>query len=240
MIRYAAALAATAMIAAPAMAANVQIHPTGPVVELTVTRQVEGTPDMVGLSAGVTTRAKSAEQAMQDNATQMTSVIHAIEALGIARKDIQTTGIALNPQYEYDQQSRKQVFRGYQVSNRVTIKLHAIKRAGQVLDALVKAGATDLGGLDFGLENDTAAKDQARKAAIAAAHERAMEYARAAGYSGVKLLEVSENDSTARPSPMIRMAAVANSASPSTPVRPGQVQTAVTIHVTYEMTADHR
>src|SRR5690606_28566066 len=113
-----------------------------------------------------------------------------IKALGIAERDIQTSGISLGAQYDYDQENRRQVFRGYQVSNRVSVKLREVPRTGEVLDALVAAGATDLSGPDFSIEDDTGARAQARKAAMESAQAQALEYARATGYSGVRLLEI--------------------------------------------------
>ena len=232
MIRYAPPLLAVTALAMPA-AAEVQVQSSGPLVEMTVTESVAADPDIVDLSAGVTTRAQSAVEAMRQNAQAMNRVIERIEALGIDEPDIQTSGISLHPQYDYDQRSQQQVFRGYQVSNRVSITLREIDRTGEVLDALVAAGATDLGGINWGIDDATAARAQARQAAVANARERAMAYARMAGYSDIRLLEISENLSPGRP-PVIETTA-ARAEDASTPVRPGQVEARVTVRVTYEM-----
>ncbi|HWK41379.1 MAG TPA: SIMPL domain-containing protein, partial [Croceibacterium sp.] len=157
MIRYAIPLVAVSALAASAAAAEVQIPATGPVVELTVQENVEAEPNLVTVGAGVTTQANSAVAAMQANAQAMTAVVARIKALGIPERDIQTTGISLGSQYDYDQEARRQVFRGYQASNRVSVKLRDVPRTGEVLDALVAAGATDISGPDFSIEDDTAA-----------------------------------------------------------------------------------
>jgi len=199
-----------------------------------VHESVQAEPDLVTVGAGVTTQAGTAVQAMRDNAAAMSAVVARIKALGVPERDIQTTGINLGAMYDYDQASRRQVFRGYQVSNRVSVKLRDIQRTGEVLDALVAAGATDLSGPDFSIENDTGARAQARKAAMETAQAQALEYARAAGYTGVRLLEISETVAAQPPMPYAR-AMVAEQAT-STPVQPGLVQAGVTVQVTYEMT----
>ncbi len=169
MTRFALPLLAASLLAAPA-AAEVQVTNSGPVVELTVNESVEAEPDLVTVSAGVTTQARTAVEAMRANAQAMTAVIERIKALGVPERDIQTAGISLGAQYDYDQATQRQVFRGYQASNRVSVKLRDIERTGEVLDALVAAGATDLGGPDWSIDDDTAARAQARRQALETAH----------------------------------------------------------------------
>lgn len=234
MNRIALPLAAIAAAAAatPAMA-EVTVAAQGPVIELSVTETVKGEPDQVEIGAGVTTEAATAVEAMRLNAEQMTRVVDRIRALGIAADDVQTTGINLNAAYDYE--SGRPVFRGYQASNRVSVLLRKVERTGPVLDALVAAGATDLSGPSFSLADDTTAQAQARKAAVEKAAKMAREYAEWNGYTGVRVLKISEGVSGGMPMPMMRTVAMEASA-PATPVQPGLVGTSVTVSVTYEMT----
>jgi len=235
MHRFVLPFLAASALAAPAAAAEIQIAATGPVVELTVNESVEAAPDIVNVGAGVTSQARTAVEAMRANATAMTAVIERIKALGVPERDIQTIGINLGAMYDYNQQTQRQVFRGYQASNRVSVKLRDIQRTGEVLDALVAAGATDLSGPDWSIDDDTAARAQARRQAMETARAQALEYARGAGFSGVRLLQVSETIARQPPMPMLQMAR-AEAADASTPVQPGMVQAGVTVTVAYEMT----
>ena len=235
MHRFALPLVAASFLAAPAAAA-VQVTSPGPVVELTVTENVEAEPDLVTVSAGVTTQAPTAVAAMRDNAQAMTAVIAKIKALGVPERDIQTQGINLGAQFDYDQAARRQVFRGYQASNRVSIKLRDIARTGEVLDALVAAGATDLGGPDWSIADDTAARAQARRQALETARAQALEYAKASGFSDVRVLEISESIASQPPMPMMRAVRAEAASDFSTPTQPGLIQAGVTVRVTYEMT----
>jgi len=238
MIRYAIPALAAAAIASSAQAAEVQIQSQGPVVELSVSESVDAKPDIVDIGAGVTSQASTAVEAMRINAREMNAVIDRIKALGIKDKDIQTTGINLSAQYDYDQSTSRQVFRGYQASNRVSVTLREVERAGEVLDALVAAGATDINGPNFSLDDDTGARAQARKAAFEKARAQAEEYARWSGFSGVRLLEINESVAAGPPMPYAQSAErkmMDVSAAP-TPVEPGLVGTMVSLTVKFEMT----
>lgn len=231
----ACALLASAALAAPAAAAEVQIQATGPVVELSVSETVQSRPDIASVSAGVSTRAPTAVAAMRQNAQAMTAVIARLEALGIAEDDIQTAGINLNPQYDYDSSTQSQVFRGYVASNRVSVTLRKVENAGPVLDALVAAGANEIGGPAFSVDDDTAQRAEARRNALQRAQEQASEYARLTGYSGVRLLEIGESLSGFQP-PMLYAVKLEAAQDASTPVQPGLVGTVVNLTVKYELT----
>ncbi|MFL0670268.1 MAG: SIMPL domain-containing protein [Erythrobacter sp.] len=238
------ALALTASLAALALALpaatmaapNVEIDASGPVIELTIYESVAAEPDMVTIGAGVSTEARTATEALRANSAEMIKVIDQLKKLGVPERDIQTTGINLNAMYDYDQQARNQVFRGYQASNRVSVKLRKIDETGRVLDALVAAGATDLNGPSFGLENDEPAKDAARKRALERAKARAEDYARQLGYDSAKVLTISESMSGSSPMPeraMMRASADMVAAAP--PVQPGMVSTGISITIQYEL-----
>ena len=231
----AAPLAAIAI--SPAQAANVELSAQGPLIELSRTETVQAKPDIVDVSAGVTTLAPTAVEAMQKNAQAMDAVVKRIKALGIDADDIQTQGINLSAQYDYEQQSRQQVFRGYQASNRVAVTLRKVAETGKVLDALVAAGATDINGPNFSMDDDSGPRAQARKAAFDGAMKQAQEYAQWAGYTGVRLVQVSESMAPMRPMPMMEARAVKVSGqAASTPIEPGLVGTSVTVTTTFEMT----
>lgn len=225
-------------IAAPAAAAEIQIASTGPVIELTVSDTVNAKPDAAMVSAGVTTRAMSANEAARLNGERMDQIITRLKQLGVPADDIQTSNFSLNAQYNYNNEGRQPTFVGYDVNNQVSVKLRDIRKIGPTLDALVAAGANNFGGPNFVLENDAAAKMQARKNAFSSAEARARELAGYAGYSGVKLLELSEVYQTVS-MPYARGEAIAVSAQAmdkATPIQPGLVGTSAQLTVKYEMT----
>lgn len=243
MIRKAAALiiaplaaAAIALPVAASAAATVEIEAEGPVVELSIYESVAAEPDIVTIGAGVSTEARTAVEALRLNSAEMAKVIAQLKRLGVPERDIQTTGFNLNAMYDYDQTASRQIFRGYQASNRVSVKLRKIAETGQVLDALVAAGATDLNGPSFGLENDEPAKNAARKRALERAKVRVEDYARHFGYDSVRVLTVSESMSGQSPMPEMAMKrASADMVAAAPPVQPGMVSTGISITIKYEL-----
>jgi len=222
---------------ASAHAAEIQIASHGPVTEIGMTQSVVTDPDIATVGAGVTTRAQTASEAMASNAVQMNSVIATLKRLGIKSEDIQTSDFNLNPQYQYTNNGAPPKFLGYDVSNRVSVVLRDLKRIGPTLDALAKAGANNFSGPMFAIENGKAASTQARGMAFRAAKDQAIEYARLAGYSDVRLLEVSENVQQQGLMPMqtTDLIVVSASKAQSTPIEQGRVRVAVTLNAKYEM-----
>lgn len=228
------AAASALMLPAAAFAApQVNLAPTGPVVELSIFESVDAAPDQATVSAGVTTTEPTATAAMRRNAEEMTKVIARIKALGIAEKDIQTTGVALGPQYDY--QNGSPVFRGYQANNRVSVILRKIDDTGRVLDALVEAGATDIGGPSFAIADDTALKEQARKAAVARGAAQARAYAAMLGYADAKVLAVTESIEGVAPVFGFAQAKAMALEATATPIQAGQVSSVVSVTITYEL-----
>ena len=231
------AFAAMSFASAPVVhAAEVQLAVSGPVIELDIYETIEIEPDTATVSAGVTTDAATAVEALRANSVEMQRVVERIKALEVDVKDIQTTGINLSPRYDYDSASQRPVFRGYQASNRVAVKLRKIERTGEVLDALVAAGATDIGGPAFSKDDDSDAREAARTRAMQRARERALRYAALAGYGDIRLLSISESVIAGGPMPVMEMVGkTADSISAAPPVQPGMISTGVSISVKYEM-----
>lgn len=231
-------LAAAALAATPATAANIDIAVQGPVVEITASETVQSEPDQATVGAGVTTRARTAVQAMRDNATQMDAVIVRLKALGIAREDIQTSGVSLNAAFQYNNNNTPPVFQGYDVTNQVSVTLRDIAKIGATLDALVAAGANNLNGPFFSRKNDKPQRAQARDAAFKAAEVQARDYARMAGFAGVRLLAVEETLQQGGPIAfdVARPESVQVTSAKLTPIEPGRVGTVVQLTAKYEMT----
>ncbi len=229
------AASATTLPSAAIAAAEVDLKATGPVVELSVFESVSVAPDIATIGAGVTTDGPTATEALRQNSAQMQMLVMRIKALGVTENDIQTTGISLSPRYDYDQASQRPVFRDYQAVNRVNVILRKIGDAGQVLDALVEAGANDLSGPSFALENDDAAKDAARERAVERAQTRAKSYAAMLGYDDARVLAIAEAIEGSGPIPEMAMMKVSSDGAVAPPVQPGMVSTGISITITYEL-----
>ncbi|MCI4589829.1 SIMPL domain-containing protein [Sphingobium sp. BYY-5] len=233
------ALSAAALPVAAVAQTSVTIAETAPVVTLNVTESVEAAPDVATVGTGVQSRAPTAAQAMRDNATKTESLIAALAKAGIAKKDIQTSGINLGAQYDYnnrDGDASGPRFLGYEASNQLTVKLHDVRQVGKLLDAMVTAGATNVNGPSFSIENPAPLQAQARANALKSAKAQADFYAQAAGYRSARLLSISESNSGGNPPmPMMASARFKAEAAADTPVEPGQVSASVSLTVQYAL-----
>jgi uncharacterized protein len=235
----AAALAPIPAVAqtAPAPQANRTMTDTqSPLLSFSITEEMRAAPDRASIGAGVTTTATTAVEAMRANATASTAMNAALRRAGIAARDIQTSGISLQPQYDYTPQQQGQPPRliGYQVTNQVRVTTTDIARIGPLLDAIVAAGGTNIDGPTFTIANPDAMLDTARTTALRRAGERAALYARAAGFRSAELVAVSEGGGM-MPMPMPTMARMAAAEAAPTPVQPGEVANAITLNVQYRM-----
>lgn len=203
---------------------------------LSISAQAEASraPDIAMLSTGVVTQAADANAAMRANAEQMSKLTTAIKAAGIADRDVQTSGINLNPQYRYAE-NQPPVITGYQASNTVNLKVRDIGKLGQVLDALVASGANQINGPTFEIEDAEGVQDEARAAALKKAQQRAEVYAASLGMRVRRIVSISEGGGFQAPSrPMMAMRAMADSIQ-TTSVSPGESTLAANLDVVFEL-----
>jgi hypothetical protein len=124
---------------------NPAVAAVGTLLNVSASGEVRRAPDIAVLSTGVVTQAVDANAAMRANAEQMSAVIAAIKAAGIAERDVQTGGVNLSPQYRYAE-NQPPTITGYQASNTVNITVRDLARLGKTLDALVATGANQING----------------------------------------------------------------------------------------------
>ena len=221
------ALAQQAVTAVPVL--------TGTRLDIAASGEVTRVPDLATISAGVQTLQPTATAAIEQNAARMERVRAALKRAGIDDKDIQTSSINLNPEYQYDQNKPPRLT-GYRATNTVNVKFRDLKRTGAILDALVAEGANQISGPNLTIDKPEAALDEARTRAIANGRARADLYARALGMQVVRLLSVSESGGYAAPPPMPMVAfARAEAADAKTSIDPGTQQLQVGVSMSFEL-----
>jgi len=202
-------------------------------LSLTAEGEAHPAPDVATLTLGVTQQAPTAGEAMAATNAAMTQVIAAVKAAGIDPRQIQTSQMALSPQYAFPQNEAPKLT-GYQASNEVTVTVLDLSRVGAVADAVVKAGATNVGQISFGLKSPVAAENFARLAAVKALQDKAALYADATGYHIKRLVNLTEGAQFATPQPIALRQAMALQAAP-TPVEAGQLTVRITLSGEFEL-----
>jgi uncharacterized protein YggE len=228
-----AAVLAVSAVALPALAQEDRGQFEATTLRLSSRGEAHAAPDIATINLGVQTEAPSAAEALRQNRTQMTATIAALKAQGVLAKDIQTSGLNLNPQYAFHDNERH--LTGYQASNVVAITVRDLGRLGATVDAVVAAGANQVNGVSFSLSDPQQAEDEARRAAVKALEAKAALYAEATGYHVARLVSLSDTVTApivVRPMMMTRYEDVAPR---STPTEPGELNVTANVSAVFEL-----
>jgi uncharacterized protein len=239
-------LASTSLpLAAQPLPASLDQLAATPVVTVHISEQLRRPPDEATINASTEAREPTAAAALAANKAKTQTLLDAIRAAGIAPKDIQTEGVSVGADYDYQPVNGRSVRRllGYVARNTVRIKTRDIDRLGALLDRLTAAGATEIYGPSFSIANPAPLRAEARRIAMARGEAEAGEYARNAGFTRVRLLSVEEGISYRATDIVVtgtRVGAPPPPPPPAAPERggsiePGQIETGVTLTLQYRM-----
>lgn len=192
--------------------------------------EVIAQPDTATVQIGSDTEATTAKDALAKNTEQTQAFLAKLKELGVAEKDMQTSNFSIYPTYSDDGHQ----ITGYHVSNSVTVTIHDLSKAGELLDQVVQAGANSIGGISFSVADTDALLAKAREQALQDARTRAEQLAKAGGATVGDLLVITENVGSA-PIPLTR-SLVANSAeSKAVPVQAGEQSYSADVQVTFQL-----
>ena len=162
----------------------------------TVTASGTGTtqaaPDTAEMSFGVTTTSSNAKSALDEASKSAEQIASAVKKQGIADEDIQTQDVSVYPQTV--DQNGKQVITGYQASLSVRVKVRDISKLGEIISAANAAGANNISGPTFTIDDPAPARAKAIDEAVADARKSAEAMAKAAGKSVGEVLSMSSSD----------------------------------------------
>jgi uncharacterized protein YggE len=223
------------MLALPCLAAENNTR----VIEVSGTGEARSTPDIANLSLQVETHAATAEECSSKNAALAQKVVQALKNKLAGKGTVETGDYSLSPEYgENNQPRQKPVITGYTAQNTITVETTELALLGSLIDGAISSGANRINYLNFGLRDDT----KARQDAITNASKDAQAQAQALAASlNVKLKHVVKASTVPERGPIMpmqRMGAVAfSSASPSapTPVEASQITVTATVSLTYEI-----
>jgi len=195
-------------------------------------------PDMMGVSAGVVTTGRTAKEALDANAALANRLLAAVRANGVEPRDVQTSELTVNPQFartdgarDGDEDSIRRIT-GYVARNRLSLRLRDLSAAANIVNALFEAGANEVHGPSFGLQDPAPALKGARRSAIAQARVQAETYAEALGMRIARVLRVSERDNSIRDDGTI---VVTGSRVRPTPIEPGEITVETRVWVDYAL-----
>lgn len=192
-------------------------------------------PDLANISFAVETNAKTASDAVKENAEKTNKVLEALKSQ-IGKDDIlSTTGYNLSPVYEYNNQTKKSEFTGYRATNSVLVKTFNLKNVGNLIDSAAEAGSNSIQGLTF----DSTKRNEHMKEALAKAVKDAKTTAETvANAAGVKITTIYQiSPSYNYPVPVYRDFAESKMAAapppPPTPIEAGEILIKASVNMVF-------
>ncbi|MFZ3582286.1 SIMPL domain-containing protein [Loktanella sp. DJP18] len=223
------ALPATAQIVQPPVTAPAEMQTA--TLTVTGTGEVSVAPDMARISLGVLAQAATAAEAVRAMSADMEKVLASLTAAGVSSDDVQTSNLRVDVQQTYDEATQSSRVTGYMAVTDVSVRVLDLSTLGQTLDAVVQDGANQMNGLTFDLQDRKPALDEARRAAVADAADKAGLYADAAGVTLGPIKTLTEGVvGDGMPQPMMRMAM---DAAESVPVAAGQITITANVILAY-------
>lgn len=179
-------------------AAPVNPYTQIPMINVSGTGKVYLVPDIAYVYVGVRSQADDVANALSQNNAQASSIASALQEMGVAAEDIQTTAFNVYPQQQYapDGTPMETV---YVVENTVFITVRNLQNLGALLDSTVRAGANTINGISFDVEDRVSAEAEARRLAIEDAKAKAAELAQLSGVELGQLYSVNVYSSGVSP-----------------------------------------
>jgi hypothetical protein len=224
-----------------------------PGISVFSTGEASAEPDIARTDIGVEVRAAEVEPAVREANQRMNAIVSALKGLGIPEKDLQTHDFSISferpphvsppeprplpmPKAEPEAQPKKKAIEdgNYRVTNMLTVTVRDFQKIGAVFDRALEAGANNVWGIRFDLEDPTSLQAEARTKAMTEARRRAEQLAK---LGNVRLGNVRSIEETASMQPPMPVAyrMTEQAADSSVPIERGQVSVQTQVRVVYEL-----
>ena len=213
--------------------------PPPPSISTSAVGETSVVPDRAMVSVAVESQGQTAAAAGAENAQLQAKVIDAVKAAGVAAAQIRTSGYNVFPEYTQATGGKGPRISGYRAHNTVQVEVRNLESVGKVIDAVLAAGATNLGGLSLFASNTDAARREALQKAVAKARADAEVAAAAAGGSLGALLELT-TEPFGTPQPIMVRAMAEARMSVATPVEAGEMTVQAVVHVRWQFVPGQR
>ena len=186
------ALILTLMLALPAACLAETAAADGATITVTGSAVVTLEADYAQISVGVSTSAKTVDEASKQNAEAIHTVIEALKAAGVQEDDIATSNYSVHAEYDYSSLSGQKLS-GYNVTNQLNVIIRDMEHIGATLDKATAAGANNIYNIQFLSTKADEAQDEATAYAVQDAMRRAKLLAEAAGLQLGSIVSISDS-----------------------------------------------
>jgi uncharacterized protein len=189
-------------------------------------------PDIATINIGVRSESDVVTEALDGNTAQASAIARVLKELGIEEKDIQTSNFNIYPSERYDPMTGQVEGRFFVVENTVNVTVRDLSSLGQVLNAVVEAGANSIYGISFNVDDRSAAVAEARELAIEEAKAKAEVIAEAAGVQLGEIINISVYEGS-MPVPFYDVKGGAFAAESEVPIAAGTLTIVMECNLTY-------
>lgn len=196
--------------------------------------KVEVVPDTAYVEAGISVIEVSSVAQVQKSIDEANNkIIAAMSKLGIDKKDIKTSNYSINPNYSYE--NNKNGITGYNGNANITIKVKRIDTVSQVIAEATAAGANQIQGARFTIEDPAKYREEARTKAITNAKEQAQKLANTLGIKLGKVTNIVESSNDAGgPIMYDKMAVGMGAAGNAAAIEPGSQEISSVVTLFFE------
>lgn len=216
---------------------NLTITNTTRTSELAVVGEgkVDVVPDTIYVDLGISvTNVATAERAQEKIDEVNNKIIDALKTLGVDKKDIKTSNYNITPAYSYFPNTENKIT-GYNGNATVNVKLKEAKLASQVISKTTEAGANQVQGTRFVVDEPEKYREEARNKAIENAREQAQKLSKELGISLGKIVNIVESSGGDQPYPIYdKMIAGAPRGSEGPQLEPGTQTVTSTVTLYFE------
>ncbi|WP_062112097.1 SIMPL domain-containing protein, partial [Aureimonas sp. AU40] len=199
-------------------------------------------PDLAVTQLTVLRDAPTAAEATKQASEAVGAVAKAMAEFGVEKRDLQTAGFQISPQYQTDnrqdgQQSPPKIV-GYEVRNTLSVKVRDLSKLGEIMDRAVKLGVNEGGSIRFEIADPADVSKEARRLAVADARARAETLADASGQKLGRVLVIQDGAARAEPMPpvpLMEMKMAASARSDSMAVETGENAVRAEVRIVYEL-----
>ena len=198
--------------------------------------EARGNPDMATVTVGFTITETDISKAVADSNQTIADITAAMQELGIAEEDIQTTGFNVWPEDVWDPETGQPTeAKRYHVDNTMQINIRMIDDVGKVLETALTNGANSIYGLNFGIQDTGELAEEARTAALEDANMRAQALAQALGLTVGEVSSVSDQSGGFLYPQFVGAAMGLGGGGGEPPISQGQMAVNVSVNVTYSI-----
>jgi uncharacterized protein YggE len=218
--------AAPAPIQSPAPTNSITVNGIG---------RANGSPDIAYIQLGVDIANSDIGQAVGEANRTMDAVTEALKGMGVASEDLQTAGFNVWTEEVYDPVAGGPTGdRLYHVSNQLRVVVRDLSSIEGLLDDALGAGANNINGLTFSIEDTSGLIDNARADAVADAQTRAEHLAAQMGVTlgdPISATELTSSD----PIPVAQATGIGGGGGAPV-ISEGQLSVVVQVSMTYSIT----